>query len=129
MRVQKGVHREAFVPARSVDVQPNRVATQSTSQVAQRRQKTLAIAVGMAKQCAAAQEGGHPAEEIQPLVVRTSRRDSEPVPTFGPPPPQPRVQREPSLVFEDNGLARGQCGESFFRLSRNRRASVVLACT
>ncbi len=129
LRVQKGVHREASVPARAVDIQPKGVPAQPTAQVAQRRQKPLAIAVGKAEQSAAAQERRHPAEEIQARVMRTPRRHAKALPAFRPALAQARVQAEAGLVFEDNGLARSQCGDSFFRLSRNCRASSARACT
>ena len=126
---QEGVHRGAFVPARSVDIQPNGVPAQPASQVAHRRQKPLAIPMGKAEQSAPTQERRHPAEEIQTLVMGTPCRHAEALPTFRPAPAQARVQAEAGLVFEDNGLARGQCGDSFFRLSRNCRASSARACT
>jgi hypothetical protein len=57
----------------------------------------------------------------------TARGHPEALAALRPAAPQSGVQREARLVFKDNGLACAQCGESFFRLFRNRCASSARA--
>ncbi len=129
MRRQKSVHLIAAMPHGAVDVQPNRVAAECAPKVAQGGEKALVGAIGLADQATAPQQGGHPAEDVQALPMGTARGHPQSLAALRPAPSQSGVQREARLVFEDNGLASGQCGESFFRLSRNCRASSARAWT
>lgn len=98
-------------------------------EVAQRGQKPVSIATGVAQHPTPAQQRRHPAEDIQARPMDTARGDPEALAALRPAAPQSRMQREPRLVFEDDGFVRAQGGEPFFRLSRNCRASSLRACT
>ncbi len=129
MRRQKGLHLIAPMPPGTVDVQPDHVAAKRAPQVAQGGEKALVIATGMAQHATTPQQWRDPPEEIQAFSMGTARGHPEALAAFRPATSHARVEREAGLVFEDNGLARGQCGESFFRLSRNCRASSARAWT
>jgi len=129
MRRQKGLHFIAPVPHGTVDVQPDRVAAERVSHVAQGGEKALVVAMGMAQHSTTAQQRGDPPEDIQAFAMDTARGHPEALAAFRPAAPYAGVEREARFVFEDNGLARGQCGESFFRLSWNCRASSARAWT
>ena len=129
MRCQKGLHVIAPMPHDTVDVQPNCVAAERVSHVAQGGEKALVVPVGMAQHATTAQQRGDPPKDIQAFPMGTARGHPEALAAFRPAAPHARVEREARFVFEDNGLARGQCGESFFRLSWNCRASSARAWT
>lgn len=126
---QKDIHLIAPVPHGTVDVQPDRVAAERTPKVAQGGEKALVVAMGMAQQTTTPQQRSDPPEDVQAFPMGTARGHPEALAAFRPAAPHAGMEREARLVFEDNGLARSQCGESFFRLSRKCRASSARACT
>jgi hypothetical protein len=129
MRGQKGVHLIAPVPHGAIDIQPNDVAAERAPQMAQGSEEALVVAVGMTQDAATPQERCHPPEDVQAFPMRTARGHPEALTAFRPTAPYAGMERETGLVFEDNGFVSAQCGESFFRLSRNCRASSERACT
>lgn len=129
MHRQKGAYFIAPVPHGAIDKQPDRVATECTPKVTQDGQKALVGAMGVAQQATTPQQRRDPAEDIEALPMGTAGGHPEALAAFRPTSTQAGVQREARLVFEDNGFVRAQCGESFFRLSRNCRASSARACT
>ncbi len=129
MRRQEGVHLIAPMPHGAINVQPDGVAAERAPKVTQGCQKALVVTMGVAQQATTPQQRRDPAEEVQALPMGTARGHPEALSTLRPATSQSGVQRETRLVFEGNGLARGQCGESFFRLARNCRASSARAWT
>jgi len=129
MRREKGVHFRASMPPGAIYVHPDCVAAERASQVPQRVHKPMMVALGSAEQAPAPQQRRHPAEEVEALAMHTLGGYSEALAALRPPAAQPGVQCEARLIFEDNGLVRGQCGTSFFRLSWNCCASSARAWT
>jgi len=113
MRRQKGGQLGAPMPDGPIHIQPDRVATERASQVADGGQKSIAVAVGVAQHAPPPQQRRDPAEEVQAFSVHAARGHPEALTTFCPAAAQARVQREARLVFENTGLARGQCGAPF----------------
>jgi len=85
--------------------------------------------MGMAQQTTTPEQRSHPPEDVQAFPMGTAGGHPQALAAFRPTAPHAGMEREARLVFEDNGLARGQCDESFFRLSRNCRASSARAWT
>jgi len=129
MRCQKGLHLIAPVPHGTVNVQPDDVATECAPQVAQGGEKPLVVAMGMTQHATTSQQRSDPPEDVQAFPMGTARGHPEALAAFRPASPHAGMECEAGLVFEDNGLARGQCGESFFRLSRKCCASSARAWT
>jgi len=129
MRRQKGGHPIAPVPHGTVNVQPDRVAAKCVPQMTQDGEKALVVAMGMAQRATTPQQRSHPPKDIQAFPMGTAGGHPEALAAFRPAASYAGMEGETRLVFEDNGLARLQCGESFFRLSRNCRASSARAWT
>ncbi len=129
VRREKGVHLIAAMPHGAVDVQPDSVAAERAPKVAQGHEKALVVAMRLANQPPPPQQRSDPPEDVQALPMGTARGHPQSLSALRPAPSQAGVQREARFVFEDNGLASGQCGEPFFRLCRNCRASSARAWT
>ena len=128
MGLQESLHLVAPMPDRPIDIQPDRVASEPAIEMPETREEPGAIPPWGAHHTVAPQAGSHPPGEIEPLPVLAGRRNAQPLPPFGPAPPQARVQREPGLIQEGHGLPRTQGGEFFFNARWKRRASLVWAC-
>ena len=126
---EESVYRIAPMPHRAINVQPDYVAAQRAAKVTQGGEKALVVAMRMAQQATTPQQRRDPPEDIQAVPMGAAGGDSEACAVFRPAAAYAGMEREARFVFEDNGLARGQCGEPFFRLVRKCRASSDRAWT
>ncbi len=117
---QKRVHRSALVPSGAVDVEPDRVAAEPTVQVAKRLQETGPVAFGQAEHPAPAEEGCHPAAQVEAGVMLAGRGDAEPFAALAPSPTQAGMEGKPGLIRERDGLVRGERLEFFLASAGTR---------
>jgi len=113
MGLKKQINLFAFVPAGTIDVQPEGVATKTTIQRLKASEEALSIALGRTRQSCPSQQGSNPAEEVQPFMMVAGRWHLQPPSTLGPPQTQPRMKGEPCLVLKHNRFTRSQVPEFF----------------
>lgn len=113
MGPKKELNLFAFVPAGSIDIQPDGIAVQMTIKRFEANEKALSIACGHRRQPCPSEQWSNPAEKVQPFVMVTGRRHFQPPSFLGPTQAQPGVQAESGLIFKDNRFMRSQILEFF----------------
>ena len=103
----------AFMPARSVYIQPKGLAAQSFVQMSQDGQKTVTISLWSSEQSLLPQQGGHPTKHIQSFAVLTGGGNSQALSNLCPISSHLRMKSKPAFILEDNGLTRPQRLEFF----------------
>jgi len=93
-----------LMPPGAIDVQPDRVPAEPRVQMAERLEKARPIAPRHRDHPAPAEQGGHPAAEVEPGVVLAGRGDPEALAALGPPAAKPGMEGEARLIREDDGL-------------------------
>ena len=114
---QERLYLHPAVPARSIDVEPDRVPPEPAIEVAERHQEPGSIAPRRFHHAVPSQERRHPSGEIESLPVLAGGGDPQALPAFGPAPAHARVQGEAGLILEDDGLPRAQLPEFFLPLA------------
>lgn len=103
----------SFVPAGSVNIEPEGVAAQSSIQVAQNRQKAFSIPFGGPDHSFFTQKRGHPSKHVEPLSVLACGRDSQTFPFLGPAAAHLGMEGESCFILKNNGFTRSKCSELF----------------
>jgi len=116
--LQEPLHRPPAMPARPIHIESNRVAPEPAIEMPEPHQEPGAIPPGRFHHAVAPQEGRHPPGEIEPLPVLAGGGDPQALPPLGPALAHARVQGEPGLILEDDGLPRAQPCEFFWLLAK-----------
>ena len=113
MGLKKQFNLFAFVPAGSIDIQPDGIAMETTIERCEASEKALPIACGRRRQSCPSEQWSNPAEKVQSFVMVACRWHFQSRSFLGPTEAQPRVKAESCLVFEDNRLMGPQIVEFF----------------
>lgn len=101
------------MPARSINIKPNRLMSQRSIQMRQNLQKSFPVTAFRLDHAATSEQRGHPTGDIQTLAVLTGRRNLQSASLLAPTPPEARMERKPGLVLKNNGFTRIQRAEFF----------------
>ena len=110
---EEGVHDVPLVPARAIDVEPDRIPPEPGVQLAQRVEEAGAIPTGCPDHPAPTEQRRHPAPEVEARAVLAVRGDPEALAALAPPAPEAGVQAKAGLIREGDGLGRSQALEFF----------------
>jgi hypothetical protein len=116
------------MPAGSIDIQPNRIASEPSIKVPENLQKSLSISSFCLHHPIASQQGSHPTRYVQTFLMLARCWNPKPLPNAGPSPTQARMQGKTGLVLENHGLFRTQGLEFFlipFQISEPLRPSLA----
>jgi hypothetical protein len=115
MILNKEFHFFSHMPLRSVYIEPNFIPLQMLIEVLEASDKPLSIPLRKPDQPLSTQQRSHPPKDIEPIMMLTGSRDSEPFPLLAPSDTQTRMQRKSCFIFKYNGLVRLQGSEFFLR--------------
>jgi hypothetical protein len=113
MSLEEGIDVVPLVPARAIDIEPDRVAPEPPVEMPERLEKARPIAPRQPNHAAPAKERRHPAAEVKARVVLAGRGDPEALAALRPPAAEPGMEREAGLIREGDGFVRAERLEFF----------------
>ena len=113
MGTEELLHGLSLVPAGTVYIEPDRVTAEPAVEVSQHFHKALAISSHRRDHATPSQQRSDPTGKIQPGVMATGGRKTQPLARFRPASSQSGMQAETGLVLKNHRLMPTQAGEFF----------------
>jgi len=101
------------MPTRSVNIQPDRIATKMAIKVPQHLEKAFSVAALRLNHPGTTQKRSHPAGNIQTFLMLAGCRNFQSLSDKRPDAPKPRVQSKTAFVLKNHGFFRTQRLEFF----------------
>lgn len=108
----------AAMPSGTINIQPDRVPTQSLVQMPQNFHESAPVAFFRTNHSIAPKKRSNPAGHVQAFTMLAGRCNTQPDALFGPAPTKTGVQRKTRLILKNDCLLRPQFAEFFLTYAR-----------